>query len=161
MSKANSSLTDLEKKVARRQGIVIKLMRFVEDFVMKNGKQIKYSEGSSHTHIVKEFKDFDGFYLTFSSGESMFGGNTARISSESGIVFRASYCLDVKKDCKVNIFHDEKEWLPRFEKAVRNKEKILAMKNKREKRKVAKQKRREEKDANLRKLQEEANRLGL
>lgn len=110
---------------------------------------------------MKEFDDFAGFKMIFSSGESMFGGNTATIYFNSIIVFKASYWLDIQKDCKVSIFHDEKEWLPQFMEAIRNKKEVLAAKNRREKRKAAKQKRRIEKEEENRATQAAAARLGM
>lgn len=47
-----NNTVDLGRKVQRRLRIVIKIIKFVELFVMKNGKETKYYQGSSHTHIL-------------------------------------------------------------------------------------------------------------
>lgn len=156
-----SMLKNLKKEVEKRKKIIAEIVKFVEAFVIKEGTVTKYEQGSCNTHIVREFKDFAGFTMFFSDGETMFGGTSVKLTFNSFVVFDIHYQSSLEEDCRVYIFNEVREWLPAFRSAVKKKKCILKQSNMKKIREEAAYKSKVTKEKKKKALLEEAARLRL
>lgn len=76
---SDKDMKTLADKVRSRQKFIGVIIPWIEKLVSKHGEELSYSQGSCHTHIVAELKNFNGFSFKTDTGHSMMGGNSFKI----------------------------------------------------------------------------------
>ena len=122
----------LEKLIAFRQSLIQETFDMACDLLKEKGEMVSRTQHSCHTHVVYELKDFAGYCITESSGESMFGGNTLTIADASSknkqiILIELSYQGDIKEKFKLNTLFDPDTWFPKFKSAYENRDEYFAI----------------------------------
>lgn len=70
---------NLAREIAARTLFLKKVTDFAEAISGERGKELHYSQGSSHTHTIYELHDFGGFSFHADTGRTMFGGNQVKV----------------------------------------------------------------------------------
>lgn len=154
------SLKELQGRINERKSLVATIVRFIANFVGKEGETLKHYKGDFHTHIVKEVNDFGGFRLRFSDGESQFGGTTVTLHYRSEIVFNY-HSQGSEDDGRVEFFSDDKNWLPAFKRIMRDRDRLLKLAKENKKKAQAKLGKRSKDELLMINLLKEADRLML
>lgn len=130
-----SALKRLAARVAKREAFVKEVLAAIEALVQEHGKQTGYRQGSCHTHVTRELRDFGHFSFRCSWGETQFGGNTVEAwyhpdgtdadVMKSRPVLRLEYQVD-HDEVQVKDFDPGQGWRRALGNALKAPAKILA-----------------------------------
>lgn len=127
----NRGERSLSVRVSERIEFLKTILPWIERLVSKHGRGLEYSQGSCHTHIVAELKDFAWFSFHTDTGQSMMGGNTFRVWYHPGRLFDNSACvLEVHyqvmvEESRVRLFDTKTDWQKKILGAKQNERAIL------------------------------------
>lgn len=119
----DSSTEQLVKKVRVRKEFLDKIINSITELVREYGRVTRREQGSSHTRVVMELRNFGNFTFETDLGQTMFGGNAVRVWHHPGKSFREGGLdaawdkewkpvLDVyfQTDYQVGAFDEETDW---------------------------------------------------
>jgi hypothetical protein len=116
---SKSADDDLKKKIKERFAFVKKVVLFVEDLLLKQGRETKQEERRFSVSSVKVLEGFGGFNFKGTFGETEIGGNHVYISraginpESSSALFKVYYWQASlnEDDCRVQLFESADLWV--------------------------------------------------
>lgn len=157
---AKDTLKELTKKVSEREQLLEKIVNFVEELLHKKGKVLRREVHSAHTYTERELRDFKGFSFYDSGSHTMFGGHDVRIWHQKIMVLDLYYQTSVK-ECEVNTFQANPEWIKALKAVMRSRDRLLKQAEAKEKRIQMERESATARETQMRAMKDRAERLGL
>lgn len=166
----------LAKKVRTRKNFLNKVVNPVIDLVHKRGTIVRREQGSCHTRIVAEFRNFGDFTFHTDLGQTMFGGNTVKIFYHPGRNFREGGLdsafdrewspvlfvdFHTDGDYTVRSFNEKAGWQKALVSVLKNENKIMAQIEKTRSKAKKISKKQEQNSQVENEIRKEAYKLGL
>jgi|GEM_PF-1849354 len=160
----------LAERVVARQKFLEDVVVFSNGIVSVHGKQLSYYQGSSHTNVERELKNFAGFSFYTHGSYTMYGGDEVKVwyhpeTEQTPIepVLHVEYWNI--KECKLYVFDQTLNWQEALGKLV-SASKAEVEKIEQERREANERKKRAEQEGRdlaeaERNLKKEADRLHL
>lgn len=112
-----TDLTAMASKIRERLEFIKIVIPWIDRLVAKQGKELSYHEGSCHTNIVAELKNFGGFSFKTDTGQSMMGGNSFQVwyhpgkdHDDKSLLVLSLYCQVSVEESAVRVFDTTTEW---------------------------------------------------
>jgi hypothetical protein len=130
------------QRVAARERFLRRVVNFTVDLLVDHGRIVHESQGSGHTHIIRELLDFEDFSFKTDLGQTMMGGNDITIwyhpTKEFGLlrddsqrrvlkVYSETLPLSFEADSfRLECFEESTPWQTFILNLMKNKKKILS-----------------------------------
>lgn len=171
MSRAKINAKELEKQIRERKKLIMRFVNFVHKITREVGSVVHTDVGSSHTHVIRELRNFNGFSFLSDTGRTMFGGNKFQISYHPGReevvlqqtkpVFDVFYQTSLDDESAEVYFDPSPVWRGPLEALIANKKKAISVFRRKEKENDKKFSREEARRERREELEKEAGKLGI
>ncbi|MDB5194768.1 MAG: hypothetical protein JWN50_782 [Parcubacteria group bacterium] len=159
------SATARLRQIEARKRFLLETVNLSLDLLEKRGRQTKYEQGSSHTNVGCELKNFSGFDFESDLGQTMMGGNDLTITYHGASgprtvlkVYWQNFRFD-PEDCTVNVFAQDQHWQRALIRTLAQKDRIIEKTDRAEKKQADQARAAREKAAAACKTDELATRL--